>query len=120
MSIERRDLLKVGALGGAVGAALLTSGMGAAAQDDSVFDVAVNGAGLSGLSAARILSKAGVKKLVVIEDLDRVGGRVYNQTIEKSSHATAGGTWGGPGQSNERAACSERSCPTVSISEGAE
>src|SRR3546814_526042 len=98
MSIERRDLLKVGALGGAVGAALLTSGMGAAAQDDSVFDVAVIGAGFSGLSAARILAKAGVKKLVVIEARDRVGGRVYNQTIDKSYPAPAGGTWVGPGQ----------------------
>src|SRR3546814_16840767 len=84
MSIERRDLLKVGALGGAVGAALLTSGMGAAAQDDSVFDVAVIGAGFSGLSAARILAQAGVKKLVVIEARDRVGGRVYNKQIDKS------------------------------------
>src|SRR3546814_20437461 len=97
MSIERRDLLKVGALGGAVGAALLTSGMGAAAQDDSVFDVAVIGAGFSCLSAARLLAKAGVKKLVVIEARDRVGGRVYNQTIDKSYPAPAGGTWVGPG-----------------------
>src|SRR3546814_14934542 len=72
--------------------------MGAAAQDDSVFDVAVIGAGFSGLSAARILAKAGVKKLVVIEARDRVGGRVYNQTIDKSYPDPAGGNWVGPGQ----------------------
>ena len=39
------------------------------------FDTIVIGAGVSGLTAARLLTKAG-RRVVVLEARDRVGGRV--------------------------------------------
>ena len=99
MSIKRRSLLKFGALGSvtAVGGALMAGCAPADVNDDSVFDVAIIGAGFSGLAAARALKQAGVESLVVIEARDRVGGRVYNQTVD-GFPVPAGATWVGPGQ----------------------
>jgi len=58
-------------------------------------DVVVIGAGLAGLSAARILAAAGVNVLV-IEARDRVGGRTLNHSLGNGKVIEVGGQWVGP------------------------
>lgn len=57
-------------------------------------DVAVVGAGLSGLSAARALADAG-REVVVLEARDRVGGRLFNATLADGVTVDLGGQWVG-------------------------
>lgn len=60
-------------------------------------DVAIVGAGLAGLTAARRLAAAGVEA-VVIEARDRVGGRLLNEEIGGGKVVEVGGQWIGPTQ----------------------
>ena len=60
-------------------------------------DVAVVGAGLAGLVAARDLQRAGVS-VVVLEARDRVGGRTLNHDIGDGKVVEVGGQWVGPTQ----------------------
>ncbi|HVQ58675.1 MAG TPA: flavin monoamine oxidase family protein [Solirubrobacterales bacterium] len=60
-------------------------------------DVAVVGAGLAGLVAARELVAAGVRPLV-LEARDRVGGRLLNEPIGDGKVVEVGGQWIGPTQ----------------------
>ncbi|HEX6229286.1 MAG TPA: flavin monoamine oxidase family protein [Solirubrobacterales bacterium] len=60
-------------------------------------DVAVVGAGLAGLVAARALSENGLRPLVV-EARDRVGGRLLNEGIGEGKVVEVGGQWIGPTQ----------------------
>lgn len=60
-------------------------------------DVLIVGAGFAGLSAAREITEAG-KKVIVLEARDRVGGRVVNHSIGDDKIVEAGGQWIGPGQ----------------------
>lgn len=69
--------------------------MGFGASD--ILDVVVVGAGFSGLAAADRLVKAG-KSVVVVEALDRVGGRVYDQKFPNGSVVECGGEFIGPFQ----------------------
>jgi monoamine oxidase len=60
-------------------------------------DVAVVGAGLAGLVAARRLDDAGAS-VAVLEARDRVGGRLLNAGIGDGAVAEIGGQWVGPNQ----------------------
>ena len=61
-------------------------------------DVAVVGAGIAGLVAARELAAAG-KEVVVLEARDRVGGRVLNHDARPTAPWwSSGGQWIGPTQ----------------------
>jgi monoamine oxidase len=60
-------------------------------------DVAIVGAGLAGLVAARDLTAAGASA-VVIEARDRVGGRLLNEDIGDGKVVEVGGQWIGPTQ----------------------
>jgi monoamine oxidase len=59
--------------------------------------VAVVGAGLAGLSAARALAAAGCE-VVVLEARDRVGGRTLNEPIGDGKVVELGAQWVGPTQ----------------------
>lgn len=102
----RRRLLKLAtvsaALGG-VGAAAAASTRDARAGKgfgvgDEVFDVAIVGAGLAGLIAARDLRRSGCESFVVLEARNRVGGRTLNHDLGGGHYSEAGGQWIGPGQ----------------------
>ena len=60
-------------------------------------DVAVVGAGFSGLAAALELEAAGLEPLV-LEARERVGGRVLNHELADGSVVEVGGQWVGPTQ----------------------
>jgi len=60
-------------------------------------DVAVVGAGLAGLTAARRLVEAGLEP-VVLEARDRVGGRTLNHDLGDGKVVEVGGQWVGPTQ----------------------
>lgn len=60
-------------------------------------DVAVVGAGLAGLAAARRLSTQH-RSSVVLEARSRVGGRTLNETIAPGTIVEVGGQWVGPTQ----------------------
>lgn len=60
-------------------------------------DVAVVGAGLAGLVAARSLAASGAEVLVV-EARERVGGRLVSEPIDGGEQLELGGQWVGPTQ----------------------
>ncbi len=71
---RRRDILKIAAA--ASGASLLGARSGQAAVGAD-YDVVIVGAGIAGMTAARLLSRAGPGlKVLVLEARDRVGGRL--------------------------------------------
>jgi monoamine oxidase len=69
-------------------------------------DVAIVGAGLAGLVAARGLTSAGLRPLVV-EARDRVGGRLLNEEIGAGKVVEVGGQWIGPTQERIAALAAE-------------
>ncbi len=65
-------------------------------EANELYDVVIIGAGLSGLTAARMLVKAD-KKVLVLEAQDRVGGRTWSQDIGQGNFIDIGGQWIGKG-----------------------
>lgn len=65
-------------------------------MDQLQADSCVIGAGYAGLAAAYKLQKAG-KTVVVLEARDRIGGKVFTQTLPDGTAINMGGTWIGEG-----------------------
>src|SRR3954468_9518300 len=106
--LSRRQLVS-GAAVAAAGAVVLrpTSAAAAPAGGRAVSaDVVVVGAGLAGLTAARVLTAAG-RRVVVLEARDRVGGRTLNHPLPGGHVADLGGTWIGPTQNAVAALAAE-------------
>jgi monoamine oxidase len=104
--ITRRRLLSTAA----AGAAALALRLPAKASSSSRVDVAVVGAGFSGLAAARHLALEG-KTVTVLEARDRVGGKVLNKVLEDGEITEAGGTYIGPTQTRMFALTREYKVP---------
>jgi monoamine oxidase len=107
LEITRRTLIG-GAAVGAVGAALPAAAearkrkrkkkkKNATGGTQTKADVAVVGAGLAGLTAAREVVKAG-RSVLVLEARNRVGGRTLNHPIGGGEVVEIGGQWVGPTQ----------------------
>jgi monoamine oxidase len=116
--ISRRRLLGSGV---AAGAGALGTAAGPLAEEAEArrsttrqthkADVCVVGAGISGLTAARQLRKAG-KSVIVLEARDRVGGRCFSRPIHGASDvANMGATFVGPSQTRVLALMQELGIP---------
>jgi monoamine oxidase len=100
-NLTRRKFLGAGAAAGAA-IALPTASAAAkrhAPRKQRKVDVAIVGAGLAGLTAARELTQAGLE-VCVLEARDRVGGRTLNHHVSKTVIAEAGGEYIGPTQNH--------------------
>jgi monoamine oxidase len=95
---SRRAFLAGGA-GTAAALALPAATARGATTDAVTADVAVVGAGLAGLTAARRLVAAG-HSVAVLEARNRVGGRTLNHPIGSGEVAEAGGEFVGPTQNH--------------------
>ncbi|KAL1637016.1 hypothetical protein SLS58_009455 [Diplodia intermedia] len=62
-----------------------------AAGGDGWLDVVVVGAGLSGLAAARDVLRGGLRRCVVLEARDRVGGKTWSKPLESSGGGESAG-----------------------------
>jgi monoamine oxidase len=91
--IPRREFLVTTAAGAATACTVLA----ADPPPQREVDVAVVGAGLAGLTAARELRRHGVS-VCVLEARDRVGGRTLDHPVGEGHVAEGGGQWVGPGQ----------------------
>lgn len=73
---------------------------------DDTYDVAIVGAGLSGLTTALRLHQTG-RSVVVLEARDRVGGRTLNEPLGHGKVVELGGQWVGPGHTSIRGLAAE-------------
>ena len=70
------------------------------------YDVAIVGAGLAGLTAARALKRAG-RSVIVLEARERVGGRTWNHAIGGGDVVDLGAAFIGPTQDRIAALATE-------------
>ena len=75
-------------------------------------DVAVVGAGLSGLAAARALAREG-RSVTVLEARERVGGRIETHSFADGTTTELGATWIGARHGRVRALAAELGLETV-------
>ncbi|MGH2739043.1 MAG: flavin monoamine oxidase family protein [Actinomycetota bacterium] len=95
--ITRRTFLG-GSVGGIAATTLPSTALastGRAGSRRRRVDVAIVGAGLAGLTAARALTRAG-RSVAVLEARDRVGGRTLNHELGNGKVIEVGGQWVGP------------------------
>ena len=105
--VRRRELLVSGAAGaGALAGAPAALAREHRAPKPRVYDVAVVGAGLAGLSAATQIHSAG-RSVVVLEARGRVGGRNLDHPLAPGKVVELGGEWTGPGQDRVQALAKE-------------
>jgi monoamine oxidase len=74
---------------------------------NSVYDIAIVGAGQSGMACAYEFHKLGIGNFIVIEARDRVGGRTVTQDLGEGAWADGGGQWIGPMQTAVHALADE-------------
>jgi monoamine oxidase len=79
---------------------------GRAATETIEGDIAIVGAGLAGLVAARRVAAAG-REPIVVEARERVGGRLLNEQIGDGKVVEVGGQWIGPTQDRIAALAAE-------------
>ena len=100
--LSRRGFLGMAATAAATATAAVvptaTRAAAPASGEKGMVEVAIIGAGLAGLTAARDLKRAGCESFVVLEARDRVGGRTLNHDLGNGYFSEAGGQWIGPGQ----------------------
>jgi monoamine oxidase len=116
-ALTRRRLLAGGATAGAAAAlgGLRPDPAGAASPGGARrVDVAVVGAGLAGLTAARRLHQAG-HSVAVIEARERVGGRIWNHQLGHGRVSERGGTFVGPTQNHVLALARELRVATFGL-----
>ena len=75
-------------------------------------DVAIIGAGLSGLVAAHRLVEAEVTDVVVLEASDRVGGRALSHRLADGTTLDVGGQWAARAHTRLLALAAEMGVPT--------
>ena len=108
--MNRRRLIG-GALAGTAAMLVPRAASGSQGPIEASVDVAILGAGFSGLAAARAMKLAG-RSFLVLEARDRVGGKVLNQDIGNGEITEAGATYIGPTQDRMASLAQEYRVPT--------
>ena len=107
---NRRRLIG-GAFAGTAAMLVPGTALGSQGTIEASVDVAILGAGFSGLAAARTIKLAG-RSFLILEARDRVGGKVLNKSIGNGEITEAGATYIGPTQDRMATLAREYRVPT--------